>query len=367
MIGGVERTGGRAEFTCISVDSEDRLFLAGRSMIPTHNSWAIASALVLEAARKPMRIACVRENQNSIEESAKAIITDWIHRLGMTDEFDIAKNSINHKKTGSHMFFKGLNQVTEEAVRGWEGISRCWVEEAHRLSASSRELLYPTIFRRDDSEIWMSFNPKERNDPVFLDFVSEKRRASDAWVRKVNFYDNPFFPSGSEMERLATLESEPDRYDHIWLGEPDDSGDVQKVLPYTLLKTCAEAWPLRGEQRGTIHVGLDVAEMGVDKNALVSRKGPNVLHVEQWSKYMLNQTARRADKFCRVKGAHALYYDKGSLGAGIRSHIVEMGSRPYAPRGINFGSSVAGGTESIRATLPTRIFSTVERISWHGH
>ena len=341
----VEKTGKRAQFTCISVDAPDRLFLAGRSMIPTHNSWAIAAALVLDSARKPMRIACVRENQNSIEQSAKAVITGWIHRLGMTDQFIISKNTIDHKITGSHFFFKGLNQVTEDAVRGWENISRCWVEEAHRISQSSREVLYPTIFRNDSAEIWMSFNPKNRNDPVFLDFVSEKRRAKNAWIRKVNYNDNPFFPEVAEIERQETLDNEPSRYAHIWLGETDDEGDAQKVLPYTLADLCRKAWKEHYgtfDVRGTLHVGLDVAESGADKNALVARRGPLLTHVEQWTKRTLGQTARKADSYCRREGATVMYYDRGGIGAGIRSHLIDMGSRPYAPRGINFGSAVMG-------------------------
>ena len=123
-----------------------------------------------------------------------------------------------------------MSRVTEQAIRGWEAVDRVWVEEAHTMSASSREILYPTI-RKPGSEIWFTFNPMRRTDPVWQDFCAASRRLDDAVVIKVNYYDNPWFPDELERARALCLVDEPDRYRHVWLGETDDEGSARQVLP----------------------------------------------------------------------------------------------------------------------------------------
>ena len=313
-------------------------------------TWAIAACLVLDAARKPLRIACVREHQKSIKESAKHRIERWIHDLGLSDRFTITRENITCDN-GSHFFFAGMSTATEEDVKGWESVNRCWFEEAHRMSERSRELLYPTVFRTDDSEIWISFNPKNRSDPVYQDFALETggRRTEAAYVRKINFMDNPWFPPGLEEERVLDKKNQPERYAHIWLGEPDDEGLGNNVLPYALMEMCVEAWSKRprnpaGAIEGSYYVGLDVADGGQDRNCMVTRKGPCITDYVTWSSAVgeLGRTARRMDGHARSIGAVSAYYDAGGPGQGVRSHLREMGRRPYGLKPIIFGSEVAG-------------------------
>ena len=93
---------------------------------------------------------------------------------------------------------------------------------------------------------------------------------------------------------------------------------------------------------GRIAVGLDVADSGADKNALVARKGSLILSAESWSSQVLSDTARRADRFCREYGARFLYYDVGGVGAVIRSYLTEMSDRPYGTYPVNFASAATG-------------------------
>ena len=244
-----------------------------------------------------------------------------IHRFGLSSLYDITRDHIRCKTTDSDFFFSGMSTVSEEDIRGWEDVDIVWVEEAHRMSASSWEILYPTIRKETPefkSEIWFSFNPKNRYDTVYKTFISEGR--PNAWVRKVNYYDNPWFPSVLDAERLYDKQNDPERYAHIWLGEPDDASDKRKVLPYALVQMCCsvDAWARMGVPDGMIDVGLDVADTGADKNAMVGRRGPALFSVDYWSAPRLGVTASRADKFCRSEGAARLYYDAGGIGAGIR-------------------------------------------------
>ena len=105
-------------------------------------TWTTATLLVLRAAERPLRVACVREYQKSIHESAKRTIEDSIGRLGLGAHFEIQRDYIRGRN-GSLFFFRGMSTSTEEAIRGWEAVDAVWVEEAQRMSQRSREILYP--------------------------------------------------------------------------------------------------------------------------------------------------------------------------------------------------------------------------------
>ncbi len=319
-------------------------------------TWTVAILLVLMAAQRPMRWACVREYQRSIQESAKRTIEDSIHRMGLSNHFIIQRDHI-YGKNGSHFFFRGMSDTSAESIRGWEAVDGVWVEEAHRMSERSREILYPTI-RKPGSEIWFTFNPRFRTDPVWRDFCGSSSRLEDATVLKVNYYDNPWFPPELEQERLICLNDEPDRYAHIWLGEPDDEGSVRKVLPFAMIEKCVEACNALdlSDLDGRIDVGLDVADSGADRNALVARQGPLIVSADSWSSQILGDTARRADTFCRENGARMLYYDVGGVGAGVRSYLTEMTDREYAARPVNFGEAVAGPDRNYSYRVANRGF-----------
>jgi len=301
----------------------------------------IGGALILLSVERPIRVACVRQTQKSIRESCKYVLEEWIDELGLGWAFTIQRDSISNI-FGSYFFFSGMDTVTAETMKGWQSVDICWVEEGHTVKARPLELLLPTI-RKIGSEVWVSFNPRYRHDPIYQRFVANPDPR--AWVKKVGYEDNPFFGEVLEGERLECLRREPERYAHIWLGEPDDEGAERQVLPYMMLAKCAAAADsgVAAGVGGRLHAGLDVADSGTDRNALVIRRGPLVEDVQQWTAGTLGVTARRADAICRERGVQTLYYDAGGVGAGIRSHFADMGPRPYNVHPVNFGAAVAGG------------------------
>ena len=162
------------------------------------------------------RAVCVRENQKSLKESAKRLIEDKIEALGLGEFFTIQNEQIL-SRGGGLIVFAGMRDHTKESIKSLEGFDVCWVEEAQTLSAGSLEMLRPTI-RAEGSEIWFSWNPRLRNDPVDL-FLRASEPPPDAIVVKANYNDNTWFPGVLEKERLETKRSDPEKYDHIWLGE----------------------------------------------------------------------------------------------------------------------------------------------------
>ena len=224
----------------LQVPARYKVLLGGRG---SAKSWTAAALILLRAAQRPMRIACVREHQTSIQESSKQLLDQTIWRQGLQHFFKSYEYRIEGIN-GTRIFFHGMSTSTRQSIRGWEDIDLVWVEEAQRMTDKTADILYPTI-RKPGSEIWLTWNPDQRTDRVYRDFVSRGgARAQEATILKVNFNDNPWFTPELELERQICLRDEPTMYAHIWLGEPDDAGRERHVLPFAMLQRCLEAWPM---------------------------------------------------------------------------------------------------------------------------
>ena len=161
---------------------------------------------------------CGREIQKSLKDSAKFLIESKLSkfRLGEAHGFKVFREVIETPGDGAIMF-QGLQDHTAESIKSFEGLDVFWGEEAQSLSARSMELLRPTI-RKDGSELWFSYNPRRKSDPVDMMFRGDSPPTGSVVV-KANWSDNPWFPSVLEQERLDCLRSQPDQYPHIWEGD----------------------------------------------------------------------------------------------------------------------------------------------------
>lgn len=191
-----------------------KVMYGGRGGAKSH---AIARALlVLGSAQKPLRIICAREIQKSISDSVHALLADLIKEHGISDFYEVQRDIIRGIN-GTEFKFRGLKHNTTD-LKSLEGADICWVEEAQNVSNNSWEILIPTI-RKEGSEIWVSFNPKNLTDPTYERFV--KYQGDDIIAVEVSWRDNPFFPDVLNKERLKLQAIDQDAYDHIWEGKPD--------------------------------------------------------------------------------------------------------------------------------------------------
>lgn len=168
-------------------------------------------------ANKGLLSACIREVQKSLKDSAKRLIEAKLieHSLGEADGFKVFREVIETPGDGA-IIFQGMQDHTAESIKSLEGFRRAWVEEAQTLSQRSVGLLRPTI-RAEGSELWWSWNPRRKNDPVDMMLRGESL-PTGAVVVRANWSDNPWFPSVLEQERLDTLRRQPEQYEHIWEG-----------------------------------------------------------------------------------------------------------------------------------------------------
>lgn len=197
-----------------------KVYYGGRG---SGKSWAIAEALIVMADMCKLRILCCREIQKSIKDSSYQLLKDTADRLGIANRFVFLETEIRHKKTGSKFIFTGLLR-NEQTIKSKEGMDICWVEEAQTVSESSWETLIPTI-RKDGSEIWLSFNPLNADDPTTIRFVENP--PPEAYVRKVNYDENPYFNDALRREMEWDRKNDYEKYLHIWEGYPRTFSDAQ--------------------------------------------------------------------------------------------------------------------------------------------
>lgn len=185
-------------------------------------SWTAARCLILLAMKSKIRVLCTRQLQTSIKDSVHKLLCDSIYALELEAFFDITRDTIRCHN-GSEFIFKGLQNQTNE-IKSIEGIDYCWVEEAQSVSEDSWAVLIPTI-RKENSEIWVTFNPDRDEDATYKRFVLNP--PPDAIVELVNYYDNPWFPDVLRKEMEYDKQVDYGKYEHIWLGKTVINTDAQ--------------------------------------------------------------------------------------------------------------------------------------------
>lgn len=197
-----------------------------------------AEQVVLRMYMQPTRVVCIREVQNSIKDSVHQLLTDKIQALGLNDLFEVLETEIRGPN-GSFCIFKGMRSYNATNIKSLEAFDVAWVEEAQTLSQTSLDMLRPTL-RKPGSELWFSWNPRFKTDPV--DVFFRKSPPPDAISVLINWIDNPWFPDvlRKEMEHDFTVDE--DKAEHIWNGA---YGNAQGSI--------LGKWVSRAEREGRIH------------------------------------------------------------------------------------------------------------------
>lgn len=178
-------------------------------------SWSAARVLLHLGTLRRTRILCGREIMRTIADSVHRLLSDQIIDMGLQDLYHVTDSEIVGVN-GTEFLFTGLRSIDAAKVKSYEGVDKCWLEEAQAISKKSREILLPTI-RAPGSEIWLTFNPELDSDDVWQYFVVNQ--PPNAWVQKVTYRDNPWFPTVLDAERQHLAKIDPEAYRYVWEGE----------------------------------------------------------------------------------------------------------------------------------------------------
>lgn len=180
-------------------------------------SVTIARVLLITGAQSRRKILCTREFQNSIADSVLSLLKEQAEQIGLSDFYHFGRDSIIGAN-GTEFLFKGLHHNIN-SIKSIPSITDCWIEEAQTISKLSWETLIPTI-RENGSEIYISYNPYNEDDPVHERFVSGKEGPPpNSFILKVNWDDNEWFPEVLMAEKDRDYRVNPELADHIWGGE----------------------------------------------------------------------------------------------------------------------------------------------------
>lgn len=180
-------------------------------------SWSVARVLLQMGTLEPLRILCAREVMRTIADSVHRLLWDQVVALHLEEQYRVHDAAITGLN-GAEFLFAGLRALDAAKIKSYEGVDIAWVEEAQAVSKKSRQILIPTI-RAEGSEIWETFNPELDSDDVYQRYVVKPPPPSIAWVQKVSYRDNPWFPPVLEQERKLLQKSDPEEYNHVWEGE----------------------------------------------------------------------------------------------------------------------------------------------------
>ena len=179
-------------------------------------STSVALSLLILGMNKKLRILCTREVQNSIADSVHKLLSDLISKYKL-NTWEVQKDIIRNKQTGSEIFFKGLHN-NSQSIKSIEGIDIVWVEEAQSVSADSINTLVPTIRKAGSRLIW-TFNRLTENDPVWELIV--KKADDRTFIQRINSDAIESLLSKEIIEEREKMRIDnPEMFEHVWLGEP---------------------------------------------------------------------------------------------------------------------------------------------------
>jgi phage terminase large subunit len=300
--------------------SRYKVLVGGRS---SGKSYSAAIHAMMSAREVELKILCLRQLQNSIRQSVYTLIKDLVYTYGFQDEFQFTISEIRHLRTGSIFKFMGISRNVDE-VKSTEGIDIVWIEEAHAMTQEQWDVINPTI-RKDNSEIWIIFNPQHRTDYVFQNFVEHPLKNSI--VRHINYDENPFISATMHSVIAEAKEKDEEEYKHIYLGVPRE-GDDRSLFAYSDIENAMNGDLSGVDQSGVYSIACDVARYGKDKSVTTERNGHLIHQLKEYSKYSTMEFATVINNdYHRGQKPDAVIIDTIGVGAGVYDKLLQMGVR----------------------------------------
>lgn len=298
--------------------SRGKVLYGGRA---SSKSWDAAANAIRISDHIGVKVLCTRMFQVKLAESVYSLLKEQAYRFGVGQRYEFQRDKIKHKTNGSEFLFYGLARNVDE-IKSLEGVDILWIEEAHALTEEMWEILEPTI-RKEHSEIWIIFNPRLATDFAYRRFVLDPPEGFI--VRKINYTENPFL-SQTMMDTISAFRrANPDRFDHVYLGEPDTDDDLA-IIKRSWLNSCIDAHIKLGvDPEGKRRIGFDIADDGGDLNAMVVAHGGVTLSVEKWRglEDKLLDSCSRVYRKAREIGAE-IDYDSIGVGASAGAHFKAL-------------------------------------------
>lgn len=277
-------------------------------------SHTIARWILYLSEQYRIRTVCGRETQNSIAESVHSVFADIIRNYNLN--FEVLKDKITHRTTGSTIMFRGFREQGAVNIRGLEGVDIVWIDEAQAISKMTIDTLIPTIIRKESAKIIFSMNRHVHNDPVYVNFFGHE----ECLHININYYDNKYCSQALIKEATKCKERSIKDYEHIWLGLPLERTEDAVFLRSELQAVKTNKYGVRPGYGYRIG-GFDIARFGDDKCAavIIQQMGAlnwEVIHQEQWEHRDLTYTSGKIMELGAQFTIDRGIIDEDGIGAG---------------------------------------------------
>lgn len=268
--------------------------------------------LTYEAGHK---IAATRYTMISAEKSVIPEFSSKIEAENLSDHFTLNGRTYTNETSGSELFFMGLKTsagIQTASLKSIEGLTTWAMEEAEELIDDGTEVEACTFDRIDDTlrkvdsrlRTICAWNPSDEDSFLWKRFFEKpgvpynyNGTVNDTLYIYTSYLDNRQNLNESFMRKAEQVrESNPDRYDHIYLGKP------RKSNPFALWKRDTMISPFRVEappelRRIVVAVdpsiaakgdhdecGIIVAGEGYDKDFYVLEDGSAQMSPRDWGR-----------------------------------------------------------------------------------
>jgi phage terminase large subunit len=344
--------------------ARNRVLYGGRA---STKSWDAAGFATFLTDNYRLRVLCVRQFQNKIEESVYTLLRTQIERFGLNGRFNIQDKKILHRYTGSEFLFYGLWRSIDE-IKSLEGIDILWIEEGHNLTEDQWKVLEATI-RKEGSQVWVIFNPRLATDFAYKRFVLNP--PPNTVRRRINYDENPFLSDTMRRVIEAAKAEDYDEYLHIYEGVPKQD-DESVIIKRSWIEAAIDAHITLGfEPAGIKRIGFDVADSGADKCANVFAHGSVVMWADEWKagEDELLKSCTRTYNAAKERDAQ-IAYDSIGVGAGSGAKFKEINEAspdrfPVRYEKFNAGAAVWEPDREYQPKITNKdMFSNIKAQAW---
>jgi phage terminase large subunit len=328
----------------------------GRGAAKSH---FFAGMMIEESIMGPLDCVCLREHQKSLQFSVKKLLEVKIESMNAGGYFEVQDKRILSKQ-GGVIIFEGMQTQTAESIKSLEGFDRAWFEEAQTASQRSLDLLRPTI-RKDGSEMWFSWNPEKKTDPIDA-LLRGVNPPPDSIIVECNYRDNPWLSDVLKTEIAYDQRRDPDKFAHIWLGQYQRNSEARVFKNWTVEEF--------DRPPGTIHrLGADWG-FSVDPSVLIrcDIEG-NRLYVD-YEAYMIGcEIVNLPDLFDRVPESRKWFITADSARPETISHMRNHGF-PRINAAIKGPKSLDEGVEFLKSfdiVVHPRCVHTIDELSTYSY
>lgn len=288
-------------------------------------SIGIGDLLTLKMYAEKADIYCLREYQESINDSVHRVFKSSVTERLKLQGWDVQKNTII-APNGACTKYKGASR-NPDSIQSAQDYKYSWFEEAHTCSQESLDKLLPTILRNPGAECWFSANPQSSEDPFsrrfitpYLDHLQKHGYYEDDLhlIVVANWRDNPWWNKEQETLRQWDFDNQSRaRYDWIWEGQFNDSVDDGLIMR-EWFDSCIDAHLKLGfEPSGLRFSSHDPSDEGSDSKGFAFRHGSVVLDVQEMETGNVNEGCDWATGLAINHQSNAYTWDCDGMGVAL--------------------------------------------------